>query len=98
MVNQIATAYLVELLNDFQVTGGITTRGQVRGNLTPPVCKTLMYKKSFICSGISLWNQLDPGIKGLPTLYDFKHDIKSEFRVNTPLMNHDVTRKILLYL
>ena len=94
MVNQIAPVYLVELLNDFQVTGGITTRVQVMGNLTPSVCKALMYKKCFICSGISLWNQLNPGIKRLPTFRDVKYHTKSKFKVSPPLINHDATRKM----
>ena len=97
MVNQIAPGYLVELLNDFWVRGVITTRGQVMGNFTLSVCKPLMHKKSFICSGISLWNQLDPSIKGLSTLHDFKCQIKSKSRVNAPMMIYNVSRKIQNY-
>ena len=94
MVNQMVPTYLAEHLNDFRMAGDINTRGQVMGNLTPPACKTLMYKKSFICSGISLWNQLEPSIKGMPTFRNFKYGIKSKFRVDQSLTNYDVSRKI----
>ena len=86
MVNNIVPICIVELLNDFRVTGGIVTRGQVMGNLT-------MGKKSFICSGISILNQLDSGIKGLLIFCKFKQQIKSKFMVNPPLISHDTTRK-----
>ena len=89
MVNKITSVHLVELLDEFCIGVGITTRGQVMWYLTLPLCKTLMYKTSFICFGISLWNQSDFGNKGLPLFLDFKFKIESKFRMNPPLMTHD---------
>ena len=72
IVNKKTPKYLTDIFEEFALHGTQNTRGHARGDFAIPKCKTVSYQKSFVNSGISIWNNLDIDLRNSHSKAAFK--------------------------
>jgi len=87
-----APFYLTELVQKFQLQTSHFTRSHARLNLTIPKCKTNIFRKSFIVSGIVDWNQLDVNIKTASNKLIFKRSLSTLNKTDPIPFPHNSSR------
>ena len=83
MLHDMTPPYLSSLIPQ---PVGATTRYNLRnsGNLQTPLCRSKLYKESFIPSFIHLWNSLPQETRDSPTLAAFKHSLQNSSVTKPP--------------
>ena len=72
-----APLYLTEKFEYLSPNSHCPLRNSTQGNLIVPRCKTELYKKSFVYSGSTLWNQLPSNLRILTNTNSFKYNLKN---------------------
>ena len=92
IVNNQAPLYLIEIINQYKLTGTHNTRAHHRGDFALPKCNTEQLKTSFIVCCITEWNKLNDSIKQVPDITTFKSKL-TQINKRTPLpFNHNTPR------
>ena len=84
--------YLSDIFEESTLLGLHNTRGHARGDFAIPKCRTALYQRSFVYSGISIWNNLAPEIRASPTKASFKSNLKKLHSCQVPLFYHHTSR------
>lgn len=72
-----APSYLVDKFNYISENNPYQLRNVIKGNLSVPKPKLELFKKSFMYSGPSLWNELPASVREAPNIHAFKYKIKN---------------------
>ena len=85
--------YLAQIFRQFIPSGGVNIIGLSTGKFAIPQCRTALYKKSFVCSGISLWIHLDDNFRQAKTLNIFRSMLKKVYGAKAKLFNLNTNQK-----
>ena len=72
--NGLAPVKITKLFTPASLTHNYSTRFSAAGNLSIKFSRTQHMKKSFLCTGAKIWNNIPTSIRVLPK-YEFKQSV-----------------------